>query len=242
MLGLALASPDLGPDDFVVIPAALEAKDDLDNPVVVAGTADWLAIGGSGNTGMDLSFFGNVAPFQVDLIDRNGGDDTLIGNATNNRIEGGPGADTLTGNGGADTFAFNQGDSPGVTFFDLDSNGMDEHDTFSFAGAAADVITDFQSGDRVDLNLPYFPEGTGGYMGLAPSSGQAADQSFFLVRGEYFNGDFTLDNSSGFDTLVVYDGNPNAGEVLQTGLVISGWVPDDLITYIGSGIILMPTL
>ncbi|WP_226015998.1 cadherin-like domain-containing protein [Novosphingobium sp. FKTRR1] len=61
------------------------------------------------------------------------GDDTIKGSAGNDTIIGGAGADTLTGNGGSDTFAFTAVSS-------------------SLTGVKADHVTDFATGDKIDLS------------------------------------------------------------------------------------------
>ncbi len=88
---------------------------------------------------IDRSVFGNVQ-----LVNGQGGDDTIIGGngadtlngaAGNDVIRGGPGADLLTGGTGADTFVFGPGDiAPGPTY---------------------DTITDFSHAqlDLIDLHL-----------------------------------------------------------------------------------------
>jgi Ca2+-binding RTX toxin-like protein len=60
--------------------------------------------------------------------------DSLTGNATSNVLTGGLGKDTLTGNGGNDIFDFNALAEMGVT------------------SSTADVIADFNSGDKIDLS------------------------------------------------------------------------------------------
>lgn len=61
------------------------------------------------------------------------GNDTIIGNVIANRITGGAGRDVMTGGGGADTFVFASGDSSPVS---------GQHD----------LITDFTSGDLIDIS------------------------------------------------------------------------------------------
>ena len=59
--------------------------------------------------------------------------DVLVGNAASNRLRGNAGQDTLTGNGGADVFDYDTiTDSP-------------------VANGESDIITDFDSNDRIDL-------------------------------------------------------------------------------------------
>jgi Ca2+-binding RTX toxin-like protein len=60
--------------------------------------------------------------------------DTLTGNSGANVLDGGAGKDTLTGNGGNDTFDFNALTEMGATI------------------TTCDIITDFTSGDMIDLS------------------------------------------------------------------------------------------
>ena len=68
-----------------------------------------------------------------------------------------------------------------------------------------------------------------------PTNGQATDQGFFLVQGNFNAGTnvFTANSTSGVDTLVVYDGDSSAS-VTQTGIVLSGVTLSELQAYTGS--------
>ncbi len=211
-----------------------------------------VALGGSGDSIIDLSSFGTAGYGIYDL----GGNDTITGSdggddigagdgndvihagAGNDYLEGGTGADTLDGGAGADEFGFTQGDSTTVVY----SNGI-----YTFAGNAADVITggftqvasngDSQTADRIHLRSAM----PGSSLSLMPNSlvvalstnpftdGQAIDQGYFLTRGGYSAGTFTV-ASNGADTLVVYDGDNLTGGVSQTALVVQGVIPSQLTT------------
>jgi serralysin len=67
----------------------------------------------------------------ANMLDAGAGDDNLDGGAGNDRLIGGAGKDSLTGGSGNDTFVFASGDSA--------------------VGLGRDVVTDFASGDRIDL-------------------------------------------------------------------------------------------
>lgn len=180
------------------------------------------ALGGTGNNTIDVSALGSGV-----VIYGNAGNDLVTGTGLGDVLVGGAGADTLAGGAGADRFVFAQGDSPVVTFADLGTVGqLGDGDTFTFAGNAADVIssgfalTGLQ-GDMLDLTTTVGALLTSQ---AAPSSGQVGDQGFFLVRGTYSSGVFTVNTASGADTLVVYDGTAGSG-VSQTGLVLQGHTP-----------------
>jgi RTX calcium-binding nonapeptide repeat (4 copies) len=167
------------------------------------------------------------------------GNDILNGLGGNDRLFGGTGADTLNGGAGADQYVFKQGDSPVVTFAHSAANAsataVTNGDTFTFA-AGADVITagNFDvtgvNGDKIN----FFSDGANitninpmtnanGVGLLIPGNGLVTDQQYFVVQGNYSGNIFTA-NTSGADSLVVYDGDLSAG-VTQTGLVIQGVAP-----------------
>ncbi len=198
-----------------------------------------VALGGSGDTVIDLSALtGNIG-----IYDPSGGNDTLIGNNDSNDIEGGAGndslsgrggndylsggtgADTLDGGDGADEFSFTQGDSTPVSY----SAGA-----YTFTGGA-DIITggfttvatnnNPDSGDRITLRSAM--PGNGMASMSTPADHLVTDQHYYLERGNYSGGTFTV-NAGGADTLVVYDGDSATGTVAQTALVLQGVNPTQL--------------
>jgi len=186
-------------------------------------------LGGSGNNTINLDAY----PHSIEIeISGYGGNDTITGHKGIDRISGGAGADTLTGGDGEDRFIFEQGDSPAVTVNLGGNNALDNGDTFSFANGV-DLITDFkkEGKEAIDLERPgsdYLGNNIV-HMGPAPNNGQAADQGYFVVQGDYNanTGIFTVDTIAGSSTLIVWDGDPTGG-VTQTGIVLSGVTPDKL--------------
>lgn len=210
------------------------------------------ALGGTGNNTIDLSLLPGFENYGIHDL---GGNDTLIGNAGTNEMEGGDGddvmdggdgndelsggtgADNLDGGAGADEFRFTQGDSTPVAYNAAAG-------TYTFTGGA-DVITggfdvlatnnDSRSGDSIHLRSGMPGNGVSAmgtwnlntFVPSTPSDGLAADQQYFLQRGNYSAGVFT-NNVNGTDTLVVYDGNNLTGAVSQTALVIQGVNPTQL--------------
>lgn len=85
------------------------------------------------------------------------GDDRLTGDTGGNVLDGWIGRDTLTGGGGADRFVVSAADHSGP-------------------GGAADRITDFSHGDRIDLSA----------IDVAPAL--AGDQAFIFIGGAAFTG------------------------------------------------------
>ncbi|WP_247893084.1 Calx-beta domain-containing protein [Azospirillum baldaniorum] len=91
-----------------------------------------------------------------DRLDGGDGNDTLDGGEGSDTLTGGAGSDSLTGGAGGDTLSGGDGDDTLVG-----SEGRDEltggagNDTFVFARATdidGDLITDFATGDRIDIS------------------------------------------------------------------------------------------
>jgi hypothetical protein len=176
------------------------------------------ALGGDGDNTIDLSLKEPASDGTGYYISGAYGNDTLLGSTGSDELEGGIGADVMTGNDGEDEFYFEQGDSPTLVFADTNSDiQISDGDTFTFDGLAGDVITDLSSGDVIELNNVYTD-----YYWSSNLSGVVGDQGYALVTGNYADGVFTVNEASGTDTLVVYDGDPNTLSVSQTGLVILG--------------------
>ncbi|WP_374319622.1 Ig-like domain-containing protein [Aquabacterium sp.] len=193
-----------------------------------------IAIGGSGNTTIDLS----TTSANFAIADIGGGNDTLTGGSGDNSIEGGKGndsiiggagadtitggagVDTMTGGTGADTFIFEQGDSTTGTFTDKDSSStVSNGDTYNFSTNGVDVITDLKdAGDTLKLNS----DGATGFSEYLAGGKTLTDQTYRLVAGNYNTSTkvFTV-NSSGSDTLVVYDGDSSTS-VSETAVVLKG--------------------
>jgi hypothetical protein len=236
--GLSMADTDWAMMNYTATNAGNGLSDAAGNALTPGGSAIF-AEGGSGNNTIDLSAFS--AGYD---INGNAGNDTIIGSTGGDWISGGTGADTMTGGvAGNDYFGFEQGDSPaGVV--SLGVNGLlDNGDTFTFA-SGVDRITDFASGEGFNLDAPN-SDLSGlpgvGWMGaqtespstsVLPTNGLAIDQGFFLTQGNYSGTTFTV-NSTGADTLVMYDGDSTGG-VTQTGIVLSGVTLAQLNAYAGN--------
>jgi len=95
-----------------------------------------------------------------------GGNDTIKGSAQGDTISGGAGADTLTGNGGNDTFKFAVGDS---------------------TQSAMDTITDWSSGDKIDLTAIDAKET---WFSFATFSNRDTGQQQFTFGGQKVNPSF----------------------------------------------------
>jgi transcription elongation GreA/GreB family factor len=223
--GTTLADTDWALFTYAGTTVTNSVRDEEDNPFVVPEPVSF-ALGGNGDNTIDLS-----ALSEGYEIDGRGGRDIIIGSSGEDYIRGGAGADTMTSGPGLDHFTFAQGDSPGVTV-NLGANGiLDNGDTFTFTGGLADRITDFASGESINLEAHPLGVFSGmpdiAKMAFTPANGLAADQAYFMVRGNY-NGTTTFTvNDSGADTLVVYDGDYTSA-VTQTAFVLSGVTPTNL--------------
>jgi Ca2+-binding RTX toxin-like protein len=231
--GVSLGADDWAMMHYAGTDTSNSIRDAANNALVEDAGGFSFAEGGSGNNTINLS----ALSAGYDL-NGNAGNDTLIGSSGNDWINGGIGADTMTGGNGSDDFNFEQGDSPLVTASNLGGDGvLNSGDTFSFANGV-DRITDFASGEGLGLDLQHSDlfgnQGAPSYMGSAPATGEATDQGYFAVQGNYSGSTFTVDNTaSGHDTLLVYDGDSSAA-VTQTGIVLSGVTLAELNLYTGS--------
>jgi Ca2+-binding RTX toxin-like protein len=113
--------------------------------------------------------------------------DTLFGNVDNNVLTGAGGKDVLTGNGGNDIFDFNALSEMGSSL------------------TTADVISDFNSGDKIDLST------------LDANTATATNDAFKAV----FVSSFTAAGQLKFSDGVLY-GNTDADATAEFMLVLTG--------------------
>ena len=99
-------------------------------------------MGGDGNDTLD-------GGGGMDTLMGGAGIDTIMGGTGNDTITGGAGGDTMTGGGGSDTFVFQQ---------PADGNSIDD-------------ITDFETGDRIDLRAFNFKDDGSDLKGLIKARG-----------------------------------------------------------------------
>ncbi|MBI5318632.1 M10 family metallopeptidase C-terminal domain-containing protein, partial [Bradyrhizobium sp.] len=128
----------------------------------------------AGNVYNAYLFNGNTSSLIENAIGGSGAD-TLVGNAIANRLTGGAGRDTMTGNGGADTFVFASGHS-------------------SAASGQHDIITDFSSGDLIDISAmgSFRFLGTSAFDGGAYALNYSYSSGITTLRGD-INGDGVAD-------------------------------------------------
>ncbi len=226
-------SATLAQTDWLLFTSGSNTADGAGN----AGNAGNLAlVGGSGanvinGTGVNVSGVTGTSTVNISAY---GGNDQITGTAAADVIWGGAGADTVSGGLGADQFRFIQGDSTAVTVAVGGDATLNTGDIFTFTSRAADVVhgsfdvagTSAAGGDRIQLfSLANQSNPTGV---TAPTNGLVTDQKFFTVQGNYDGvSSFTVNTTSGLDTLVVYDGDATSG-VTQTALVVQGHTPTTL--------------
>ncbi len=127
-----------------------------------------LKVVSSQSAGEKLTFDGSAETDGRFVLGGGDGADRLIGGAGADRIHGGGGKDMMTGGAGNDVFVF-----------DMVSD--------SVAGSGRDVITDFATGDRIDLTaFSYYDDlsfiGTGAYSGAGNEVRYSVNGSNTFVR------------------------------------------------------------
>lgn len=128
------------------------------------------------------------------VLDGGAGNDSLSGGGGNDTLIGGLGSDVLTGGGGNDTFDLNALSETGITT------------------ATRDRITDFATGDRIDLSS------------LDANTATATNDAFTrLVVGGTFSGSFSTTASLYFDNInhLLY-GNNDADNAADFGIALTG--------------------
>jgi Ca2+-binding RTX toxin-like protein len=114
-----------------------------------------------------------------DIIKAEKGNDTLIGNGGNDLLDGGAGADTVLGGSGNDTLIGGCGKDKltGGTGNDIfDFNALTDT---GITSATRDVITDFTTGDKVDLST------------LDANPATATNNAFTFIGASAFGSDAT---------------------------------------------------
>jgi Ca2+-binding RTX toxin-like protein len=150
----------------------------------------------------------------IENLTGSAGDDTLTGDANVNRIDGGPGSDTI--NGGADA---------GDTLIGGSGAG---HDILSYAGEAGSIVVNFSgSGPAATDNASQFEEAVGG----DGDDTLIGDGGPNVLRGA--GGNDTLTGNAGADTI---DGGAGADTIYgqaDPGDLLDGGPGRDLLTYDG---------
>ena len=211
--------------------------------VVIGSTA----AGGNGTIDISAVTGSGVSTTSNLMVQSWSGNNTIVGNAGNNQIVTGSGSDVITagagddmiyaGTGsdaidagtGADKLVFFQGDS-GTGVVNVAAGGvstvLDTGDTITFGGKT-DVITGGfgqvgRHGDRVELINHSVV--TQQLSQITSTNGLVGDQQFALVQGNYNvdTGVFTVNTSTGADTVVIYDGvSRSLGQTGSSSAVLS---------------------
>lgn len=189
-------------DGILVLPPAgtnaAKATDALGNVrYLFDGSDDGVAIGGAGNSTIDLS----TLPGRISVMDWNGGNDRVTGNGLSNQMDVGDGDDTVFGGAGNDEISGGDG---------LDQLHGDAGDDTISGGIGDDVINGGDGADRLRGN-----QGDDTILAGAGNDVVDADQSpddgDDFVDGGVGNdslagggGNDTLDGGEGFDRAQYY--------------------------------------
>jgi serralysin len=140
------------------------------------------AIDGTGNAVANV-MYGNEADNSISGL---AGADTIFAHGGNDTLIGGTGRDTLVGGAGNDKFAFDDGDFGGATT------------------STADRITDFASGDKIDLSAVDANSLVGGdqaftFIGVSAFGNVAGQLHYEQISGNtYIEGDLNGDGVADF--------------------------------------------
>lgn len=130
--------------------------------------AQWTAIyeGRTGNPGFLSENIGIAYGTIIENGKTGRGNDTLVGNAVGNRLDGGAGSDTYTGGAGADVFAISQRgftdtitdfksgtDKLDLSFFDIDARNVTAQGNTLLVDINGDGVTDFAVVSQADTIL-----------------------------------------------------------------------------------------
>lgn len=140
------------------------------------------------------------------------GANTLSGGGRADTITGGAGADTVAGGAGNDLFVYRVGDASGFTFNGSGTEGIAREPRLNNTYSAVDVISDFASGDRIDL----------GNSLLQKADDISAGNKFRFVFGTFSNGTFNVVNDNQTDALLLYDADSATAGLQLEAIVIRG--------------------
>ncbi|HEY8357614.1 MAG TPA: hypothetical protein VIL30_09155, partial [Ramlibacter sp.] len=171
----------------------------------------------------------------ADHLVGNAASNTLHGSGGNDTLRGGQGVDVLSGGAGQDTFVYAAGDAVHLDFTDFGSDQStvttpSTSDTFR----GAEVIRDFDFGDRLDLGNTALVANSRNFTPDSVWSSLDPDE-LMITGGTYANGVFTLGQESAPDTLLLFDGDGATAGVQQQAVVLTGtsWLRESRIELSG---------
>jgi trimeric autotransporter adhesin len=181
--------------------------------VVGGGGADTIALGNFTNAITAGSTGGTV------VVTGGTGADTIVITTGNSTVNGGGGADVITAGAGVDTINVGEGNNT-VNFaaanavravVDLTlgaTAGLDDGDTFT---GVFDTVASLAANDTLDfLALT---------LAVEADDGGAGANSYQLIQGTYAAGVFTVDGTTGLDTLLLWNDAANGDNaVVLTGI------------------------
>ena len=139
-----------------------------------------------------------------DVLHGGGGDDAIDGGTGVDIISGGAGNDTLTGGADSDSFIFGQGDGQDVItdFTSGDSVEVDGYDSArSITQSGADVVVVFSDGDQITFNNTDVATVEAG-LHFAPPTDDTLNGGSGDDRLFGYGGNDTINGNDGNDTLV----------------------------------------
>jgi Ca2+-binding RTX toxin-like protein len=164
----------------------------------------------------------------TDMIFGNDGNDLIAGHGGDDFVYGGDGRDIIKGGGGADYLNGGMHDDilAGGTGRDILTGGHGQ-DSFQFSlgdswanSASADHITDYRSGDTIDVSDYVMSHRTFGSnsANLTMNSMESAQYSANALASTYGYGSALYQSSNGRDVYVLLD--LNGDRYMETGIVL----------------------
>ena len=188
-------------------------KDDID----VVGATSATVRGGSEDDTVTIT--GSAASMYLagdngaDAVVDGSGANTLVGGGGKDSLTGAGGADTLTGGEGIDRFIQTDGATAVISAASITAGGLKTGDTIT---VAADVVTDFTTGtDKIEVTSK--ANGIVNLKGIGTDTLTAINaNSVAYVRGDFSSGVFTVDTTSGGDTLLIRNAAAIAADTALT--------------------------
>ena len=190
-------------------------------------------LGGNGDDRMG-AFSEQLSPPTDNRLDGGRGDDVLYTSGVFGSGVFGVGAQ-LTGGSGEDTFVLRQNSD--VLTANLDSYGRPTVTEGDMIQGVFDVITDYQSGELIDIGVSTLRTDPVGLSHYWPGHSHLVlnDDEYAFIHGNWDgNGSFVVDAAGG-DLMIVFDNDPSNEYYFEyNGSVILAGVSDPAIVNIGA--------